>query len=327
MLGRMRVRQIGAAAGILLGGIGCMKTDRVVAVQIGMDMDAGEDVTLADVALADVALGADAWVWRPFSTPTPVANLVADTTDAHGPSLVGVDELELYISCEESGATTFHIWSSTRNSRNAAWNPATEVVELDSAYNEQDPDVSFDGLTMYFASDQAGEGYQIYFSQRTARGLKWLPPVLVPGLGSSDLDIRGPSVNPSGLFMTFCAALRGTENFNLYSASRTEPTGTWGNVQPLSGINSSRADADPGLFRDSLSLIWSSRAPSKGQSWDLVEVGRSDPNTPFSATPTVLDSINTDIAERYPWVSQDGTHILFNREAVGSPGVIYEAWR
>jgi hypothetical protein len=330
MLGSMRVRQIGAVAGMLLGGIGCMKTDRVVAAQMDMAMDGGGDVALGDVALGDVAPGDVAPGWRPFSTPTVVAGLVSETTDAHGPSLVGDDELEIYLSCEELGAATFNIWTSTRTSRDAAWNLATPVRELFSAYNEQDPDVSHDGLTIYFASDRPApgyQGYQLYVSQRTAKGLLWGKPALVPGLASSTLDMRGPSVNPSGLFMTFCAAPRGTEDFSLYSASRADQQGPWGNVQLLSGINSSRADADPGLFRDSLSLIWSSRAPSRGNSWDLVEVSRPDPATPFSATPTTLDSLNSDIAERYPWVSQDGTHILFNREAVGAAGVIYEAWR
>jgi hypothetical protein len=128
--------------------------------------------------------------------------------------------------------------------------------------------------------------------------------------------------------MAFFSAPLDTEDDSLYSASRTDPLGDWGNVQQLSGINSREADADPALFHDSLSLIWSSRGPSKGNSWDLVEVSRPDASTPFSSAAQIpLDSLNTDLSERYPWVSQDGTHILFTREAVGGPGVIYEAWR
>jgi len=80
--------------------------------------------------------------------------------------------------------------------------------------------------------------------------------------------------------MTFCSAPQGTENFKLYSASRTDPLVAWENVQELSGINSNIADADPALFHDSLSIIWSSRAPNN-KSWDLVEVSRSDPSTLF----------------------------------------------
>jgi hypothetical protein len=301
---------------ILLGAVGCMKAERTVAVQMAVQTDGGGDAVP---------------IWRPFSAPTLVTGLASDTTDVHGSSLTG-DETEIYFSCVLQGEGYYHIWTSTRAARNAPWNTATMVAELYSAYNEQDPDVSPDGKTIYFASDRLGAGYQLYVSQRTARGQTWgppSPPKPGPELVSSSLDFREPSVDPSGLFMTFCAASRGSENFSLYSASRTDtdPLGAWGNVQQLSGINSDRADADPALFHDSLSLIWSSRAPSNGRSWDLVEVSRPDPVTPFSAVSTTLGSLNTNLSDRHAWVSQDGSHILFSREAVGAPGVLYEAWR
>jgi len=291
----MTGRQIGAVAGITLGAIGCMKADRVVADQ-----------------------------WLPFSTPTPVVGLVSDTTDAHGPSLTE-DELEIYLSCARQGEASYHIWTSTRTTKDAAWSAATMVNDLVTAYNEQDPDVSPDGKTIYFASDRYGEGYQLFVSQRTPTG--WGDATLVQGQGlvDSSLDFRGPSVDPSGRFMTFCSAPRGSEDFSLYSASRTGPLAAWENVQKLA-VNSSMADADPALFHDSLSLIWSSRSPSNGRSWDLVEISL-DPSSPFSTASISLDSLNTATSERYPWVSQDGTHILFTREAVGAPGVIYEARR
>jgi hypothetical protein len=309
----MTGRHIGAVAGILLGGIGCMKADRLVAVQNDVfEMDAGEDA---------------AWGRGPFSAPTVVTLLPNNTTDIHGSSLTQ-DELEIYFSCAALGEASFHIWHSTRSSLNAAWNTATMVNEITGIGSDQDPDVSGDGLTLYFASDRAGEGYQLYVSRRDTKGQQWRSPGLVEveGLTSSTLDVRGPSVDPNELFMTFCSAPQGTENFKLYSASRTDPLVAWENVQELSGINSNIADADPALFHDSLSIIWSSRAPNN-KSWDLVEVSRSDPSTLFSDAPTRLDSLNTSVSERYPWVSQDGTHILFSREAEGGPGIIYEAWR
>ena len=317
----MTGRHIGAVAGILLGGIACMKADRLVAVQNDVvEMDGGDVVQMDG--------GEDAaWGRGPFSTATVVTGLVAADTDVHGTSLTE-DELEIYFSCARKGEASFHIWSSTRTSLDAKWTTATMVKEITGSGNDHDPDVSGDGLTLYFASDRASAGYQLYVSRRDAKGQPWGSPALVEGqaLSSSTLDVRGPSVDPSELFMTFCSAPRGTENFKLYSASRTNPLVAWENVQELSGINSNVADADPALFHDSLSIIWSTRAPSN-KSWDLVEVSRSDPSTLFSDAPIRLDSLNTGFSERYPWLSQNGTHILFSREPEGGPGVIYEAWR
>ena len=60
ILGSMKSRQIEAVAVMLLGGIGCMKADRVVADQMGIDMDAGE--------------------WPAFSAPTLVTGPTSDDT-------------------------------------------------------------------------------------------------------------------------------------------------------------------------------------------------------------------------------------------------------
>ena len=305
----MTGRQIGTVATILLGGIGCMKADRLVAVQTE--------------------------AWRPFSTPTVVAGLVSGTTDVpdvHGASLTG-DEKEIYLACAKVGEASFHIWKSTRITKDAAWNMATLVDEITGSGDDVDPDVSSDGLTLYFASNRSGAGLRLYVSQRTTSDSLWGPLKELSELSSPTLDRYGPSVDPSGLFMAFGSASLNSNNYRLYSASRndplsSDPLGTWGNVQDLSGINSGMEDNDPALFNGSRSLVWSSRDPSGGASWDLVEASRFDLTTPFSAaSKIVLDTLNTSFSERYPWVSQDGTHILFSREPVGLPGVLYEAWR
>ncbi len=304
ILGSMKSRQIEAVAVMLLGGIGCMKADRVVAVQMGIDMDAGE--------------------WPAFSAPTLVTGLTSDDTYEHHPSLTD-DELEIYFSSSETGAN-FQIWSSTRTTSNAAWNPASIVTELSSSGTNEDPDISPNGLTLYFASNRAGAGYRLYVSQRTARDQPWSAPAEMLGLGTSTLDM-GPSVDPTGLFMVF-ESERGTSAIDsLYSASRTDPLGAWGNVEALSGINSTIQDEDPALFNESLSLVWSSRGPSNGKTSDLFQVSRTSVSVPFSGTPIPLASLNTpDYWEGDPWLSQDGTHILFVSDRNGFAR-IYEAWR
>jgi hypothetical protein len=308
ILNGMTGRQIGAVAGVLLAGIGCMKADRVVAIQTD-GIDGGVPV------------------WRPFAAPTAVAGLVAATTDVHRASLTS-DELEIYFSCLLLGEANFHLWTSKRSAKDAAWSLATQVKEITGSSNDIDPDVSQDGLTLYFASDRSGAEYRLYVSQRTARDQPWGTLSEISQLTSSSLDRYGPSVDPGGRFLAIGSAQRNGNDYRLYSASRTDPLGTWGNVLDLSGINSGLEDNDPALFHDSRSLVWSSRGPSKGASWDLVEVSRPDLSTPFSSASMVtLDTLNTSFAERYPWVSQDGAHIMFNREPEGSPGVLYEAWR
>lgn len=267
--------------------------------------------------------------WRPFSTPTLVAGLFAAGTapDVHGASLTG-DELEIYFSCARQGEASFHIWKSTRITKDAVWNTATMVNEITGSGDDRDPDVSANGLTLYFASNRFGAGSRFYVSQRTARGNPWEPISELSELSSPAVDRFGPSVDQSGLFMVLGSASLDSNDYRLYSASRSDPLGTWGSVQDLSDINSGKEDNDPALFNGLRSLVWSSRAPSNGASWDLVEVSRPDLAAPFSAALMIpLDTLNTSVSERYPWVSQDGTHIVFSREPGGEDGVLYEAWR
>jgi hypothetical protein len=334
----MTGRNIGAVAAILLGGLGCMKTDRWVADQIdsGIDVSVSWDLASPDLPGPDLPgpdlpgpdlPGPDAAPeFGPFSAPIAITTLASPTTDVHGPSLTD-DQLELFVACEEQGATTFHIWVSKRTTTTAPWPLAVQVPELFGSVFDVDPEVSPDGLTIYFASNRSGAGFRLYYTTRATRDEQWkTPPKEITELTSSTMDRYGPSVSPDGLFMVFASTSRDATDYRLSSASRTDTGAIWKDIQDLP-VNSGLQDSDPAIFMGNHSLIWSSRAPSGGKSWDLVEVSRLDPSMPFQPPSTPLAPLRTDVAERYPWVSQDGRHILFNREPVGSPGVIYEAWR
>ena len=165
MIRYSRELQTAALTGMLFGAMGCMETDRVIAVQLD--------------------------AFPPFSSPTLVTGLRGDTIDVHDPSLTG-DELEIYLSSDTNGVSD--IWTSTRTASDSAWNPAVMQSDLSSSGNDVDPDVSPGGLVIYFSSDRAGAGYQLYVSRRTARDQPWDPPQQMAGLGSSTLDM-GPTVD------------------------------------------------------------------------------------------------------------------------------------
>jgi hypothetical protein len=297
MTGHSRELQTAALTGMLFGSMGCMETDRVIAVQLD--------------------------AFPAFSPPTLVTGLRSDTIDVHDPSLTQ-DELEIYISSDTNGVSD--IWTSTRTASNSAWNPAVIQNDLSSSGNDVDPDVSTDGLVIYFSSDRSGAGYQLYVSRRAARDQPWDPPQQMNGLGSSTLDM-GPTVDPTGLNMVF-ASQRNTSNISLYAASRTDPLGTWETPVPLSEVNSTRQDENPALFDHALSVVWSSRGPSNGSTSDLFEVSRPALSEPFSTTPIPLDPLNSAADwDGDPWLSQDGHHIVFVSDRTTGVSQIYEAWR
>jgi hypothetical protein len=297
MTGHSRELQTAALTGVLFGSIACMETDRVIAVQLD--------------------------AFPAFSSPTLVTGLRGATIDVHDPSLTQ-DELEIYVSSDTNGVSD--IWTSTRTASDSAWNPAALQSDLSSSGNDVDPDVSPDGLVIYFSSDRSGAGYRLYVSRRTARDQPWDLPQLMTGLGSSTLDM-GPTVDPTGLNLVF-ASERDTSNVSLYTASRTDPQGSWEAIMPLSEINSTRQDENPALFDQALSLVWSSRGPSNGSTSDLFEVSRPSLSQPFSTTPIPLDPLNSAADwDGDPWLSQDGHHIVFVSDRGTGVSQLYEAWR
>jgi hypothetical protein len=135
----------------------------------GSPLDAGQD-------RADVGGGGDdaAGGWTPFGTPQLIGGLRGDTDAVEDPSLT-FEELELYFTSPSGGQND--IWVSRRTSATDPWGPSTLVAELSSAQNDEDPEVSVDGLVMYFTSDRGGDGRRVYSSQRRTRDIPWETPV------------------------------------------------------------------------------------------------------------------------------------------------------
>jgi Tol biopolymer transport system component len=280
-----------------------MKADRLVAVQV----DAGSG-------------------WPPFSAPTLVTGLVSTTTYVHGPTLP-VDELEIFFSSDTGSGPD--IWTGTRSSSSAVWNPAVLVSELSGSGTDIDPDISSDGTTLYFSSDRAGPSgsNRLYVSRRLAKGQPWGPPQAMLGLGTSTSD-TGPSVDTQGLFMVFASLRGGYSDIRLFTASRMAPLESWETVAELTGVNSGMQDENPALFNQALSLVWNSRRTVNSQTSDLFQLSRSSTAVPFAGSPISLDPVNTSQHwEGEPWVSQDGHHLMFVSDRNANISQIFEAWR
>ena len=104
----------------------------------------------------------DAGPGTSFGQPQMVRGLRSDTDDVQDPSLT-FEELELYFASSTGGQND--IWVSRRTVVTDPWGPSTLVSELSSPQNDQDPEVSVDGLVMYLASDRGGAGMRLYVSQ------------------------------------------------------------------------------------------------------------------------------------------------------------------
>jgi Tol biopolymer transport system component len=263
----------------------------------------------------------DGGAWKPFGQPQLVTGLRSDTDDLFDPTMT-FEGLELYFASPTSGQ--YDIWVSTRTVATNPWGPSTLVAELSSPENDRDPEVSVDGLTMFLASDRGGGGMRIYVSQRRTRDTPWGTPTIVSTLGSSVLD-QAPALDRSQLTLAF-ASQRGTATVShLWSAKRPDASAAWQSATELSALNSAWEDTDPALFSDGSGVVFASRRLTQGGTADLFQAARPDENSPFQ-TLAPISELNTSYNEDGPWMSQDGTVILFASDRNG-PSRIYEASR
>jgi hypothetical protein len=262
----------------------------------------------------------DAGQWTPFGQPQIVTGLRSDTDDVMDPSLT-FEQLELYFSSPTGGQND--IWVSRRTVASDPWGPSTLVAELSSPQNDQGPEVSVDGLMMYFASDRVG-ALRIYMSQRRTRDTPWGMPALVSTLGASTLD-KAPALDRSQLNLAF-ASQRGTASAaHIFTATRPDASAAWLSATEITALSSAWEDTDPALFASGSGLVFASRRLTQGGTADLFQAARPDENAPFQSLAPISE-LNTSFTEESPWMSQDGKHILFTSDRSGHRR-IYEAAR
>jgi hypothetical protein len=263
----------------------------------------------------------DAGQGTSFGPAQLVTGLRSDTDDVQDPSLT-FEELEIYFTSPTGGQND--IWVSRRTVATDPWGPSTLVSELSSPQNDQDPEVSVDGLVMYFASDRGGAGMRLYASQRRTRDTPWETPTLVDTLGSSTLD-EAPSLDRSQLNLVF-ASQRGTAvSPHLFAATRPDASAVWPSAREITALSSAWEDSDPALYNSGSGLVFASRRLTQGGTADLFEGIRPDESSPFASLAPIRE-LNTPYTEEDPWLSQDGKHILFVSDRSGHSR-IYEARR
>lgn len=118
-----------------------------------------------------------------FTGAAPIASLNSPQADAQPFYRPGADDL-IYQSTRTGAGDLYRTVRTT----STTFNPPARIVELATAYEEGDPVLSMDGLTLYFRSNApAGplRGHNIYVATRAAASLPWGAPALVPNVNSA----------------------------------------------------------------------------------------------------------------------------------------------
>lgn len=213
--------------------------------------DHGVDLCFADIWVCTRRSVSDPW-GPPIRLDAPVNTDVAESHPC--PS---ADGLELYFSDGWTGADgwTAHyhscprrpngfggadLWVTTRADRNDPWDEPVNLGELiNTSYDEDQPSISADGLSLYFASNRPGGmgNADLYVSTRPTRMDPWSRPTLL----SSTINVNwkwetNPFISADERSLFFS---QGTSAIDVFVSRRADETEPWGTPQPFWPVNTS----------------------------------------------------------------------------------------
>ncbi len=225
---------------------------------------------------------------------------------AHNPTLTG-DMLELYF---DNG---LDIYTTTRTSTDQPFGAATLESTLSSTSLELTPELSYDGLTVYFSSDHnPGDGdTNIWMSTRTSTTDEWATPTQVSQLSSDHTNDAAatPSANSLSIVENYDEPANNV-NIDIYESTRTTTSAVWGTPMPLANVNSAADDDNPMLSADQLELYFDSNRAGGDQLYVATRPSTGDTFT----SPTLVDQTGALEGESAPWISQDSHHLVFEHD-------------
>jgi hypothetical protein len=197
-----------------------------------------------------------------------------------------------------------------------------------TGFPELTPHLSRDGLTLYFARDLDGTGNfrDLMQSERAALGDAFGAPVAMNGVNDPFWSDLSPSVRADGPELFFGSSrFGGPGQYDIWSATRANTGANFGNLAPVTGIDSPSDDSGLTLMADGLPVIFSSgRAGSRGGR-DLWLARRPSLSAAFEVEAN-LTELNTSSNDTDPPLRGDDGEIVFAADRSGE-GLLYGATR
>ena len=240
----------------------------------------------------------------PWSAPE-VIDIPAVADD--DPSATG-DGLELYFN----RATDIYV--TKRASRSDPWSAPAAVTELNTLDAETTPEVSYDGLTIYFASNRAGTlgDYDIWRSTRASRTAPWSSPLHVNELCSAQAEGAPTQTDPSIILID--SARVGSQMLDIYMATRPGSSGAFEAPTAIAELNSAESEGNPMYGAGKLTIYLDSNRSGNGEVYAATRASAADPFSP----PAPIAELSNAGNDTDPWISPDGRTLYFTSDRDGT---------
>ncbi len=266
-----------------------------------------------------------------FGEPVNLGPTV-NSADVECFATISSDELELYFFdldfLRPGGLGGWDIWVTRRSSISEAWGePANLGPPINTEYDDGNPSISADGLTLYFSSNRPG-GYgefDLWMSTRATVTDDWGAPVNLGEPVNSEADEIFPCVSTDGLELYFneWGVFRpdGYGEGDIWVAKRATTDDPWGEpVNPGEAVNSADYDSCPYLSFDGLLLFFHGWRPGGPGPEDMWVSTRSSTSDAWGSPLPLPAPINGRQIDGCPGISADGSTFYFASLRSGGSG-------
>jgi Tol biopolymer transport system component len=108
-------------------------------------------------------------------------------------------------------------------------------------------------------------------------------------------------------------------NSDIYS-SVVRADGSFGDAEPVPGLNTAFEDARPNLRRDGLEIVFDSNRPGTNGGPDIYVSVRPTVDDPWSEPVNLGPDVNTELSETRASLSWDGLSLYFGSNRAGGEG-------
>lgn len=236
-----------------------------------------------------------------WGTPQPIASTVTVSEEVN-PS-VSPDELTLYFSSNQGGGTR-KLWSATRASRSDPFGTPAPLVGtgLASTADDLEPEISSDGLTLYFTSRRSGSD-AIYVATRPSLTSQFAVQQQLVVTGDASTAQQGPTVSPDELTLYYTPGL-----VNMAVATRATRTDPFVFVRLLAEVNAPQTDTEASISADGLELFWESFRTGPVM---IYTASRASTGDPFSAPIGLAALAAGNPGAGSPAISADGRTLYY----------------
>lgn len=189
--------------------------------------------------------------------------------------------------------------------------PTLEPV-LNSTAADTGPQLSFDQLTLHFASFRSGN-WEIYSSTRSAVGQPWTAPVQETALGGTTVEDQPWMIAfQTELWFSSTNRAGGSGGSDLMVAQRAGPGLPWGTPAFVPELNSSLAESAPSLTADGLEIFYLSTGFGNpaGTNNSIYTSHRPAIGMPFYP-PVLVAALSNGNTHRDVDISPDGLTIVY----------------